>query len=280
MQEVSMQKNTTEDVHEINDKEEKHNADEVAEIARIRSLPHTLRVIAENEALGNPPEDFKHFVPLFSATFPSEACRDSANLNGETSVHAPNNLPNVKPFGGEKWVLNVQLSLAFGTSDLHLSEYPQIERRPVTEHERLRMWSVLSPVLCENLVWSTKSIEERKTSRIEERDKFLKMSPVFWVKFSDILFMISSEPRYAPLYQHPLTTVEVAMDIPTLAHGSPGFYNTPNVDVMAERIQRRFSMHDINNPENSPCASLKGSSYNLNSKSMPPPSSGINNFMG
>lgn len=57
-----------------------------------------------------------------------------------------------------------------------------IKPRSVTDQERFRMWSVLSVMLCESAYQSDRPVEELENARREERDKFLRMSPMFWIK--------------------------------------------------------------------------------------------------
>ena len=148
------------------------------EEARIQSLPYTLRVAAENHARARSPEDPQDFVPFFVATLPSL----TGISNG--SIHKQ-----------EQWVLNLQAALVLGTADLELTGYMLTERRAATEHERLRMWSALSLILCEVVIWSKeKTMEERARSRAAEMEKYLKMQSVFWVKVRSrlILFLYIS----------------------------------------------------------------------------------------
>jgi len=175
-------------------------------------------------------------------------------------------------------VLNIQVALALGTNDLMFSRYQLTERRRATEHERLRMWSVLSPILCEDLDWSMKSMEERAASRMVEKEKYLNIQHVFWIKFDDILSIISSDPKHQGLLNHPLTIVDVTMDLPTPGKGSPCSASTLSKEEMATRIKRRFSMQSPKSPPR-----LKGpdpGSSTSHSKSMPPPTFGINSSSG
>ncbi|KAF8251931.1 hypothetical protein K440DRAFT_637146 [Wilcoxina mikolae CBS 423.85] len=246
--------------------------EEAREAARIQSLPYTLRNAAENEARGRTPEDYRHFIPLFAATFPAASHPTLGNLTPNGITHT-----------WEKWVLNIQVALALGTNDLTFNGYQLTERRPATEHERLRMWSVLSPILCEDLNVdsdrSTKSMEERAASRMVEKEKYLNIQHVFWIKFDDILSIISSDPRHQRLLNHPISTVDVTMDLPTPGKGSPGGVLNLSKEEMATRIKRRFSTQSLKSPPR-----LKGpdnvSSNSHSSKSMPPPTFGINSSSG
>ncbi|KAF8543946.1 hypothetical protein BDD12DRAFT_145447 [Trichophaea hybrida] len=161
--------------------------EEAREAALIQSLPYTLRNAAENEARGRTLEDYRHFIPLFAATFPATPHPTPGNLT-----------PNYITHTWEKWVLNIQVALALGTNDLTFNGYQLTERRPATEHERLRMWSVLSPILCEDLDVdsdrSTKSMEERAASRMVEKEKYLNIQHVFWIKV--YLYLTTSSPSF------------------------------------------------------------------------------------
>jgi len=151
------------------------------EAVRIQSLPYTLRIAAEKEARGLMLEDYRYFIPLFAATFPAASHPALGNLASNGITHS-----------WEKWVLNIQVALALGTNDLMFSRYQLTERRRATEHERLRMWSVLSPILCEDLDWSMKSMEERAASRMVEKEKYLNIQHVFWIKVFLQLVLMSS----------------------------------------------------------------------------------------
>lgn len=247
--------------------------DESKNSVHIQKFPHALQNAAETEAYDKPPKNFRHYVPLFSATFPWISQSSSVPING--------GLPK-----DEQWVLNIQTALALGTSDLALSGYPQLERRQVTQHERIRMWSVLSATLCESFEWSNGAMQMHIASQMAERDKFLHMQPVFWVKFCDVLSIVSSDPQHQALHLHPLTTIEVAMYIPTGSEGSPpGPTDQPitlDRDELRARIQKRFSTACTKNLDVSPQpTNSKGSLSNHQSTSMPlPPPSGINDPSG
>jgi ankyrin repeat protein len=141
------------------------------EAARIQSLPYTLRIAAQNEPcnLSTLSELYGDYIPFFSAILPS--------THPITENAPPNGVSN----GHEEWVLNVQVALAFGTSDLHLSTYSQLERRMATEHERWRMWSCMNGVLCKEME-PDKSTKDRLAHMAKEKQKFMTMQPVFWVK--------------------------------------------------------------------------------------------------
>ncbi|KAI5853325.1 hypothetical protein BZA05DRAFT_395654 [Tricharina praecox] len=242
------------------------------EEARIQSLPHTLRVAAEQQTLALPAEDFRHFIPFFVATLP--------NLGEST--------PNGTVHKQERWVLNLQVALVLGTTNLELNGYQLTERRTATEHERLRMWSVLSPILCEDVSWSKKTMEERAQARTMEMEKYLNIKSVFWVKFSDIQAIASHDPRYASFLEQGLPTVEVAMDVPTYGKGSPASLSLPpSREQMAERVRRRFSIpvseawakqYSSSSTSPDPPSTTSSSHSHSHSQSMPPP--GIHNSSG
>jgi hypothetical protein len=140
------------------------------ESARIESLPHTLRLQALGQLPGSLAENFRHFVPFFATTFPAEARASGSRT--------PNGISHPQ----EKWVYNIQAALALDTSDLTLSAFPLTERRPATAHEHFRMWNMLNPMLIENVRDSKKTLLEQVKSRFQEKEKYIKMQPGFWIK--------------------------------------------------------------------------------------------------
>jgi hypothetical protein len=140
------------------------------ESARIESLPHTLRLQALGQLPGSLAENFRHFVPFFATTFPAESRASGSRT--------PNGISHPQ----EKWVYNIQAALALDTSDLTLSAFPLTERRPATEHEHIRMWNMLNPMLIENVRDSKKTLLEQVKSRSQEKEKYIKMQPGFWIK--------------------------------------------------------------------------------------------------
>ena len=100
-------------------------------------------------------------------------------------------------------------------------------------------------------------------------------------QFDDIRSIVSSHPRHEGLRNHPLTTVDVIMELPTSGKGSPGHIaTTPSREEMANRIRNRFSPQSVKRPEFSNTASNINSSTPHSSKSMPPPTFGISNSSG
>jgi ankyrin repeat protein len=165
--------------------------EEQRELARKRALPFALREIEEKS---NTPVESSRFMPLYSAVLPPQSTANSTSIKPGMNGCGPQ-----KP---QQYILNVQAALVLGSTDLQFSSCtlhssscsfcialtnqsldPDIHRREVDDQHRSRMWSVLSVMLCESVHLSGhRSIEELEKSRREEREKFLKMSPVFWMK--------------------------------------------------------------------------------------------------
>ncbi|KAI5804370.1 hypothetical protein EDC01DRAFT_627227 [Geopyxis carbonaria] len=235
------------------------------EKARIEALPYALRTTMEREQKNLPSEDFRRFIPLYSATLPSVLSASTGLTNGASQ-------------GGEKYVLNVQCALALGTNDLDLSGYTNIERRPLSEHQRARMWCAINPMLIK-ISWD-QTIQQRMASVREEKQKFLAMNPLFWIKLKDFTSIISTDPRYEDILNLPVTTIEVNMDIPTGCKGSPSNRVSREETQMRFKKRLRTSVGFDVSPDPTPTkkVNMNGSrtpplpvSYPSKQSSMPPP---------
>ena len=56
-----------------------------------------------------------------------------------------------------------------------------IESREVPDPQRLRMWQLLRPILSEPITLES-TMDEVLTSQKVTKEKFLQMSPLFWMK--------------------------------------------------------------------------------------------------
>lgn len=133
------------------------------------------------------------------------------------------------------WATNIQASLALGITDLNFLAYPDLVRRPASDFDRTKIWNCMNPLLCSEIRTSNSSMAERNKILEQEREKFLKLKPVFWIKvrppppllpstaFSDLkqldslTRLIDSHPS---LHERGYTTIEISLT-PTTATSSP-----------------------------------------------------------
>ncbi|TGZ79156.1 hypothetical protein EX30DRAFT_373292 [Ascodesmis nigricans] len=181
-------------------------------------LPTTLRLLAEREAkhISMLDHELRRFSTLFCVRFPVTAPLSApATPNG---VHPPHHDEHLNT---DKWICNIQASLVLGTANLNPPAISAFQRRPTTEHERVRIWSVIKPMLCEEITFDmTKTLAERISSQNMDSIRFKSLQPVFWIKLSDFT------PLIPPSLKPYVTTIDFALDVPTGAKGSPA-HRTP-----------------------------------------------------
>lgn len=240
------------------------------EAERKRALPFALRQVEES---GDTPFESSRFMPLYSAIIdPPQTANSTPTKTG---------MNGCSPQRSQQYILNVQAALVLGSTDLQFSSHPDIYKHEVDDQQRLRMWSVLSVMLCESVHLSDgRSIEELEKSRKEEREKFLKMSPVFWMKLDDLRTIIHENRRYANLASQTIRTVDVDLSCPSTSVNpvkvngdgpmTPLSASAIKKEEMARRLQRLFGTSSSLQYSNQSHVSSSPLSSQL-TVSMPPP---------
>jgi ankyrin repeat protein len=141
-----------------------------AEERRRDALPALLKqsaiLLDRNDPEARSPAWLKLFLPLYTAK----------------SVQLDPNTPDA--YKNELWVPNFQVAGLLATKDLNLRNYTSLETRPVTMHERQRLWSVARNSLSYDVQtshWNT-TIKQAIQREEEQRPKFYAMEELFWVK--------------------------------------------------------------------------------------------------
>ncbi|OCT53169.1 Ankyrin repeat protein [Cladophialophora carrionii] len=158
-----------------------------AEERRRDALPALLKqsaiLIDRNDPEARSGAWLKLFLPLYTAK----------------SVQLDPNTPDANK--NELWVPNFQVAGLLATKDLNLRNYTSLETRPVTMHERQRLWSVARNSLAYDVQtshWNT-TIKQAIQREEEQRPKFYAMEELFWVKLSDFEDQVFRHPHLASL---------------------------------------------------------------------------------
>ncbi|EXJ63795.1 hypothetical protein A1O7_00130 [Cladophialophora yegresii CBS 114405] len=158
-----------------------------AEERRRDALPALLKqsaiLIDRNDPEARSGDWLKLFLPLYTAK----------------SVQIDPSTPDANK--NELWVPNFQVAGLLATKDLNLRNYTSLETRPVTMHERQRLWSVARNSLSydvETSHWNT-TIKQAIQREEEQRPKFYAMEELFWVKLSDFEDQVFRHPHLANL---------------------------------------------------------------------------------
>ncbi|KIW73894.1 hypothetical protein PV04_01975 [Phialophora macrospora] len=158
-----------------------------AEERRRDALPALLKqsaiLIDRNDPEARSAAWLKLFLPLYTAK----------------SVQLDPNTPDA--YKNELWVPNFQVAGLLATKDLNLRNYTSLETRPVTMHERQRLWSVARNSLSYDVQtshWNT-TIKQAIQREEEQRPKFYAMEELFWVKLSDFEDQVFRHPHLANL---------------------------------------------------------------------------------
>ncbi|KAK5955072.1 hypothetical protein OHC33_003751 [Knufia fluminis] len=96
----------------------------------------------------------------------------------------------------EKWVASFQVAVLLSTKDLSLLSYTPFDKRPASNWERQCLWRVARSDLTYdfNPTWTTSTARQVELERINE-EKFMAMSELFWVKWSDVQDQASRLPH-------------------------------------------------------------------------------------
>jgi hypothetical protein len=167
---------------------------------RLASLPMALRIAAE-KGLSRP----LHFEP---------ATKDRPEEMGIRAQFSPLHLVTLQDIdpkceasrSHEQWMMSFQVVGILGlTSELHLTEFPDWEKRPVTDLQRelfLRFYDLSQ--LAQQFRWPQAGEAGYDHTIIahgleETRHKFMNLKPLEWVKYNDFLEALSSNPEYKHL---------------------------------------------------------------------------------
>ncbi|KAL7267185.1 hypothetical protein RUND412_010238 [Rhizina undulata] len=190
-----------------------------AEVARIEALPYALRELTKNQMRGIPHVDWNRFLPMKTATFESaivDPAPHSFAAMPNSNVTVTNGTKEAK---GQKYVSNIQAALALGLPDISFSAYRDIKRRSASEHEKRRMWGVLNVMVREPIrPGNDRPYKELVRILEEEKEKFLGLTPVFWIKLEDFKRIVHSDVQHKHLVDKLNVTVEI--DIECLPPGS------------------------------------------------------------
>ncbi|POR33492.1 Protein HOS4 [Tolypocladium paradoxum] len=122
---------------------------------------------------------------------------------------------NGTPEGREQWVLNTDVALLLGETDLDLSRYTAWERAPVSKLAKLTVWRTEGPryALTSHLLWdlgrqlpgyygvddpSTLGVDAREQLKQAAWERFL-TTDMFFVKVSDLLYTVPNIPHLSSI---------------------------------------------------------------------------------
>ncbi|KAI5781657.1 hypothetical protein DFH27DRAFT_529150 [Peziza echinospora] len=152
----------------------------LAEIRRREALPYALRISA-NSTSGVPTvSEAARYMPIY--------------VHGTRTSNGPTNGVDEPSRKNPQWLLNVQAALVLGVIDLSFADF-KLEQREVTEAHRIRMWQLLRPMFSEPITFNSQP-EEVLQSQKENKEKFLKMNPLFWIRLDEFNAIIQSDEKY------------------------------------------------------------------------------------